>query len=133
MGQVLAAVPPPAVGFLESALGGWVRLTACHSYADAGRRIGKDGGIDLVLCGVYFDRSRMFDLMQLVDRRLPVVCCRILDFEKPAISMQALRIACESLGAAFLDLPALRQEHGAGAADSALLSCILARLKKRSF
>lgn len=133
MGQVLAAVPPPAVQPLESALDGQVELITCHTYGDAARRLRKAGGIDLVLCGVYFDRSRMFDLVQLVDRRLPVICCRVLDFEMPAISMHALRTACESLGAEFLDLPTLRQEHGAGAGDSALLSRVVACLEKRSF
>ena len=123
--RILAAVPPPAFPFLERALGGHVRLIPCHTYDDATRRLRRDEGLALVICGVYFDRSRMFELLQYADGRLPFICCRILPFETPAISVEALRIACESLGAVFLDLPSLQQRCGADGADAQLLSHVL--------
>ncbi len=69
--------------------------------------------------------ARMFELLQYADGRLPFICCRILRFETPAISLEALRIACESLGAVFLDLPALEQQWGADGANAQLLSHVL--------
>jgi hypothetical protein len=80
---------------------------------------------------VYFDRSRMFDLLQYADGRLPFICARLLPFETPVISVQALRIACESLGAVFLDLPSLKQRYGADGADAQLLSQVLRTIEGR--
>jgi hypothetical protein len=130
--RVLVAVPPPAAPFLADTLERRAKVVFSHTYDDAARRLHTRGEFDLVLCGVYFDRSRLFDLVKLVHRRLPVVCCRVLRFEMPSISMQALRIACETLGAEFIDLPALRQAQGDAAADAALLSLMRAAVKRRA-
>lgn len=129
--RVLTAVPPPALPFLAAALGPSVELVACHTLDEAKRRL-RANRLDLVLCGVYFDRSAMFDLLQLVDRKLPVLCCRILAFEMPPVSLEALRIACESLGARFVDLPHLAEERGAEAARAELRSLVLAAARDRS-
>ena len=117
--------------FLEDALGPAVELVACHALDEAKRRV-RDNRLDLVLCGVYFDRSAMFDLLQFVDRRLPVLCCRILAFEMPPVSREALRIACESLGARYVDLPALAGERGDEAARAELRSLVLSAAQDRS-
>ena len=130
--RVLAAAPPPALPFLDEALGAHVELVACHELEEAKRRLGEAPGVDLVLCGVYFDRSGIFDLLYHVDRRLPVLCCRILDFEMPPVSLKALQIACESLGAAFLDLPLLARQQGAGRARAELLASVLSAAQPRS-
>ena len=56
--RVLAAVPPPALPFLEEALGPAVEIVACHALDEAKRRV-RDDRLDVVLCGVYFDRSAL--------------------------------------------------------------------------
>jgi hypothetical protein len=58
--------------------------------------------ISMILCGVHFDESRMYDLLRYAKRehpRTPFVCVRVLDAEIPRVSREALRIAAESMGA----------------------------------
>ncbi len=124
MAQVLAAVPPSALPYLRRALGRYVGLVPCHTFDEAKVRLAK-GGIDLVLCGLYFDNSRMLDLLHHVGGTLPFVSCRMLSLDRPTVSLEALRLACENLGAAFLDLPALRQQHGAEGAEAQLAERVL--------
>jgi hypothetical protein len=76
---------------------------------------------DLICCTVYFDESKMFDLLRSVKiecAHVPVVCARILPKDISNISIEAVGIACRSLGAAsFIDVPALAERYGAEGAD----------------
>ena len=74
------------------------------------RRALQDDGVDLVLIGVHFDDSRMFDLLRYM-RTNPgkagrcVVCMRSQRFVSTAITIEGLEIAARTLGCAlFLDL-----------------------------
>jgi DNA-binding NtrC family response regulator len=60
----------------------------------------------LVLVGVHFDDSRMFDLLRALQGSAPpVVCMRSHEFASPAITIEGLEIAAKTLGAIlFLDL-----------------------------
>ena len=130
--KVLAAVPPPALVTLEKALGRDVELTPAHQLDEALRLLRSDRGISLILCGVHFDESRMFDLLRAARAELPslpFVCCRIFSVELPHVTLQAIEIASRSLGAAaFIDLPALAREHGDDGAERQLRSSVLAHL-----
>lgn len=126
--HVLAAVPLPALSCLERALGRHVGLVPCHTYDEARLR---RGGIDLVLCGVYFDQSRILDLLHAVGRTVPFVSCRVLSLEMPTVSLQALRLACENLGAVFLDLPALRQQHGSEGGEARFAERVLGLIREQ--
>lgn len=123
--QVLAAVQPSAILTLRRAIGRHVGLVPCHTFDEAKARLAR-GGIDLVVCGLYFDESRMLDLLHHVRGTLPFVSCRMLSLEMPTVSLDALRLACENLGAVFLDLPALRQQHGSASAEAQLAERVLA-------
>ncbi len=74
----------------------------------------------LILCGVHFDDSRMFDLPRTARSdfaAIPFVCCRI----------QAIDIAAKSLGAAaFVDMPGLSREFGNDGAEAQFRSSVLA-------
>src|SRR5947207_7536677 len=65
---------------------------------------------DLVIVGVHFDESRMFDLLRHVrsggrNSHARVVCVLGHRFESPAISIEGLEIATRALAAdAFVDL-----------------------------
>lgn len=60
---------------------------------------------DLVLVGVHFDESRMFDLVRALAEGTQVVCVRSQHFHSPAITLEGLEIAAKALGCAlFLDL-----------------------------
>lgn len=129
--HVLAAVPSPALLFLEKAVGAYVRLIPSHSYEDAVGRLRELDAIALVVCGIYFDQSRMFDLMRWVRKTkplMPFIACRILQYEIPAVSIEAVKIACEALGASFIDLPSLERTSGLDRVESELRSRLLAAI-----
>src|SRR5262245_11502480 len=68
---------------------------------------------DLIVIGVHFDESRMFDLLRYVrwqerHRATPVICVLSLDFARQPIASEGVEIAVKALGGtAFLDLKAL--------------------------
>ena len=65
---------------------------------------------DLIVIGVHFDESRMFDLLRHVrwqerHRATPVVCVLSADFARHAIAAEGLEIAVKALGGtAYVDL-----------------------------
>jgi DNA-binding NtrC family response regulator len=62
----------------------------------------------LVLIGVHFDESRMFDLlsyMRIAMPRLPVVCCAMMQTQLSEAAMHDLTVAARELGAVdFIDM-----------------------------
>src|SRR5919106_586772 len=119
--HLLVAIPPPAFIALERALGSYVGLAPVHTFEHAIERLGQNGNIAIVLCGVFFAESRMLELLRAVRKArptLPFICCRILPRESPGL--ESLKIVLESLGASFIDLPVLEQQYGTDAADSEL-------------
>jgi PleD family two-component response regulator len=68
---------------------------------------------DLILIGVHFDESRMFDLLRYVraqerHRATPVVCVLTVDFTRHAVAAEGLEIAVKALGGtAYLNLKAM--------------------------
>jgi PleD family two-component response regulator len=67
---------------------------------------------DLIVIGVHFDESRMFDLLRLIrwqerHRATPVVCVLTVDFARHAVAGEGLEIAVKALGGtAYVDLKA---------------------------
>jgi CheY-like chemotaxis protein len=65
---------------------------------------------DLIVIGVHFDESRMFDLLRHVrwqerHRATPVVCVLTAEFARHAIAAEGLEIAVKALGGtAYVDL-----------------------------
>lgn len=89
-------------------------------------------GVDVVLCSLRFDESRMLDLMSEV-RHLashpPVVCCRILDSDLPERSLQAAFTTAGYLGAvALVNLPDLARHQGEASAEAMLREAVAAHL-----
>lgn len=130
--QVLAAFPPSALTKVEEIFGAHVDLVAVGSMAEACERLANQPGVALVLCGVHFDESRMYDLLRHVRGefpKLPFVCCRIIEAELAKISRESIRIAAASLGAsAFVDYPALVEQLGPQEAAHRLRSLVMALL-----
>ena len=81
---------------------------------------------DLILIGVHFDESRMFDLLRYVrwqerHRATPVVCVLTADFARHAIATEGVEIAAKALGGtAFLDLMALNDSEARRLIDDLL-------------
>jgi len=115
---------------LTAALKGY-RLTFVYALGDAERRLARER-YDLVLIGLTFDDSRMFEMLRHVrtavqSAQVPVVCLRAVPRSGFTMSSEGLRIACDALNAsAFLDLTAY---SSANEADAALLQTVEGLLK----
>lgn len=130
--KVLVAVPQSALPFVETVLGGFVSLVPIHRFDDAIEMLRSECDLALILCGVHFDESRMYDLLRLAREsqpHIPFVACRVLEARLSHISLQAIAIAAEALGAkAFVDLPTLILEFGRENAGPLFRSRVLASL-----
>jgi len=128
--KILAAMRPEGAVAVERALGRYAEVVPAHTFDDAIRRLGSVGGFNLILCGIYFEEMRMFDLLRAAREkfpRIPIVCCRIGQSEVPDVTLQAVGIAAKSMGAeAFVDMPLLRPDP---AADQEFRSLVLRYLR----
>jgi len=83
---------------------------------------------DLVLIGLHFDDSRMFDLVREVragarNGAVPIICLRMHPFAFAAISMQVIEVTVKALGAqVFADLAAYGSEADGNAALALLIA-----------
>ena len=134
MRRVLVAGTQDVVDAARAALGGDLELAAAYSVAEALKEV--EGGVDLVLCNVRFDDSRMFDFLGALNamprsRRLPVVCCRVARSPVSAGARRGIELALEALGVlAFLDMHELEARDGPAAARAALRAAVMAHLPK---
>jgi PleD family two-component response regulator len=110
MHSVLVADLPELDGRLSAVLLGH-RLSFVRTMYEAERRLAAED-FALVIIGLHFDDSRMFDLLRHVrspgrHRHVPVLCLRTQSHRQAAISSESLKIACEALeGDAFIDFGA---------------------------
>lgn len=134
MRRVLVAGTQDVVDAARAALGGDLELAAAYSVAEALKYV--EGGVDLVLCNVRFDDSRMFDFLGALNamqrsRRLPVVCCRVARNPMSAGARRGIELALEALGViAFLDMQELETREGPEAARAALRAAVMAHLPR---
>ena len=134
MRRVLVAGTQDVVDAARAALGGDLELAAAYSVAEALKYV--EGGVDLVLCNVRFDDSRMFDFLGALNamqrsRRLPVVCCRVARSPVSAGARRGIELALEALGViAFLDMQELETREGPEAARAALRATVMAHLPR---
>jgi len=131
--RVLVAGTREAVDSAQAALGGEFELLTAYSVAEALERV---RGIELVLCNVRFDDSRMFDFLGALKanppaRALPVVCYRVMRSRMSVGARRGIELALEALGASvFLELYELEHRHGAEAAQAALRAAVARYLPK---
>jgi CheY-like chemotaxis protein len=77
---------------------------------DEAKRTLNGRNFDLIVIGVHFDESRMFDLLRYVrwqerHRATPVVCVLTAEFARHAVTAEGLEIAVKALGGtAYVDL-----------------------------
>ncbi len=113
--RILAAVRPQGGVAVRRALGEYAEVTPVYTYDEAVAALRGKSGFDLVLCGVFFNETRAFDLVRLVRQEfpsLPVVCCRIGDRVVEPVMSEAMGIAAKSMGAAaYIDMPLLHADH----------------------
>jgi hypothetical protein len=130
MQKILVADVPQLDARLSGALGGR-SLAFVRTLLEAERRLAAEE-FGLVIIGLHFDDSRMFDLLRWARAQcahIPFVCARIFPKDITRISIEGVSIAVTSLGAAgFIDVPALEAEHGHAEAAQRLRDTLLRQI-----
>ncbi|HET7366615.1 MAG TPA: hypothetical protein VFJ70_23825 [Burkholderiales bacterium] len=129
---ILAAVRPQGGVAVRRALGEYAEVVPVYAYADAVATLRARSDIDLVLCGMFFDETRAFDLLRLVRverAALPFIACRIGSRTVAPVMAEAMGIAATSMGAAaFIDMPLLDADV---ATDGEFRSLVLRHIRPR--
>lgn len=129
---MLAALRPQGVVAVQRAVGAYVDPIGAYTYGEALTALRSRQDIDLVICGVFFDETRMFDLLRAVRQEfpdIPFVCCRVGERELPPVSLEAVGIAAKSMGAAgIISLPLLQPND---IADQEFRSFVLRHVRRR--
>ena len=126
--RVLVAGTQEVMDAAQAVLGSELELVQAYSVDEALKRI--ESGVDLVLCNVRFDDSRMFDFLGALnarppDRQVPVICCRVARTPMSAGARRGIELALEALGVAeFADLQEVEQREGTAAAHAALRALV---------
>ena len=134
MRRVLVAGTQDVVDAARAALAGEFEIATAFSVAEALKEV--ERGVELVLCNVRFDDSRMFDFLGALNampssRRLPVLCCRVARGPVSGGARRGIELALEALGVlAFLDMHELEARDGLEAARAALRAAVMRHLPK---
>jgi hypothetical protein len=130
--RVLVAGTQEVIDAAYAVFGSELQLTTAYSVAEALRQV--ERGVDLVLCNVRFDDSRMFDFLGALNamppaRQMPVICCRTQRTPMSGGSRRGIELALEALGVvAFVDMHDLEQKYGEPAAQAALRDAVMRHL-----
>jgi hypothetical protein len=131
--RVLVAGTQDVIDAARAALGEELELATAYSVTEALKQV--QDGVELVLCNVRFDDSRMFDFLgalnAMPEAGPPVICCRVARAPMSAGARRGIELALEALGVrAFLDMYELESRDGPTAAHAALRDAVMARLRK---
>jgi len=135
--RVLVAGTRQGIASVREVLDTEAELVGAQSVAEALAEVER-GGLDLIICNIRFDDSRMFDFLGALGERptarsVPVICCRVLHRPLSVGARRAIALALEALGVAeFVDMQAIEEEQGTDAAKEALRRAALSRLEKRA-
>jgi len=128
--RILTAMRPEGAVAVERALGRYAEIVPAYTFDEAMKRLETEHDFNLVLCGMYFAQTRMFDLLRTAKEKypgVPFLCCRIGESEIPQVTLEAVGIAAKSMGAQdFINLPLLRPDP---AADQDFRSLVLRYLR----
>ncbi|MBI5277685.1 MAG: hypothetical protein HY854_14630 [Burkholderiales bacterium] len=109
MAKILVAASSEPRAMLERILAGH-DLSCAETLAQAEELL-HQRTFDLIVCTVFFDESRMFDLLRLAKnspewQRIPFVCARLRRHVlESSIALQGVAFTCKALGAtAFLNI-----------------------------
>ena len=125
--RIVVAGTREAVGTIRRIAGDEADIIAAYSTDEALKRL--DRGVDLIVCNLRFDESRMFDFLQAALSRMPgipIVCCRVSSTELGAGVRHAIEMALEAIGVdTFVDCASLYRDKGEAGAAEALRRAIL--------
>lgn len=104
-------------------------ITCAYSKDEALARV---DCVDVVVCSLRFDESRMLDFVAQVARErpsLPFLCCQVTDSDLREPSLDAAFTAADHLGAvAVLNLFELARREGPRRAEQALRDAVVSHL-----
>ncbi len=127
--RILAAVRPQGGVAVRRALGEYAEVVPVFEYDEAVAAL-RAGEFNLVLCGIFFNETRAFDLLRFVRAECPAVpfiACRIGERTVAPVMAEAIGIAATSMGAvAFIDMPL---PHGGGAVGTEFRSQVLGHVR----
>src|SRR3954471_2074614 len=100
--RILAATPPESQAILARALGNAATLLPAVTIEEAFNVAAQ--GVDIIVCGIHFDDSRMFELLRAIKAdpglsKTPFVCVRLVGSNLAPAIVQSLEISCAVLGA----------------------------------
>ncbi|HEX6321207.1 MAG TPA: hypothetical protein VFZ84_20260 [Burkholderiales bacterium] len=125
--RLLLAGTPSGLRVLCPLLDGEAELLTAETLPQATRLLGPD--VDVILCTLRFDESRMFDFLRVAKRSAPdvaFVCCRATPGTISERAIEAIALAARSAGAAgYLDLARLRGRYGVAAGDAKFRAILL--------
>lgn len=117
--RILIAAAPPAAKRLQAILTGY-SMTVVHTVQEAQGALAAER-FTLAILGVYFDESRMFEVMSYVrvggrNRDVPIVCVRGIPGNISPITLRMLEQTVNALsGCEFLDLSAIPDDDAGNA------------------
>ena len=123
--HVLVAAQPSAWAVLEAMLGDLATLSPAHNTTDALKILERER-IDLILCTIAFDDSRMTEFLVTAKRststaHVPFLCVRALPGIIRDSLVSTIRDGCKAIGAADLvDIARLSPEHAKAAMRAAV-------------
>jgi hypothetical protein len=119
--RVLVACPPIAFAIIERVLGPYAELMFVNRLPTARAQLAAHADIAMVVCGVHFDESRMFDLLRYAHQErpdAPFVGVRLLEQEATRMQAEGIATSCKVLGAVdYVDVVAMVREHGRDVAE----------------
>lgn len=133
--RILVADLSAGVATIRSVLDSAADFVHAATIREAAQLLGN--GVEIILCGIHFDESRMFDLLRMVKAdvqhcRTPFLCFRDLESDLAPALFESLEISCRALGAErFVDLYTLKKKFGVNKADEEFRRIILSYLEPR--
>ena len=127
--RILVADTPEGDPRISRILAGY-EVVFVRTLAEARRALERES-FGLVLAGVHFDDSRMFDLLRYLQSRgrpvgCAVICMRTRNFVSPTITIEGLEIAAKALGCnLFLDLTWYADDPAGNDAIRTLLEALI--------
>ena len=118
--RLLAAVTEMGYAHVRRALIPDFDLVAAYTHAQAMVAL-QQGSIDVILCSIHFDESRMFELLvaaRTAAPQIPFICCQLVGTALRPSLIQSMVSAAESQGAlGFINYNAALRTRATAEAD----------------
>lgn len=114
--MIVVADLPGSVQTIRDLLGPDPQIIGVYTLHDGEKILTKK--VDLIICGLHFNESRMFDFLQFsksdpLTKNIPFLCFRDSSSDLRVSVIQGLKMVCLTLGADdFVDYYSLKEQDG---------------------